>query len=74
MSEKRVVEDERYELLAELLLDGVPRAMVEELEALLLELDGVLIAEGWMKPPCQAQFVAERLERYAARFREMADG
>lgn len=68
-----MIDDFRPEL-GQLLHRGVPAPMVEELESLLLELDGALVAEGWSQPDGQARFVAQRLERYALKFRELADG
>jgi len=64
--------EEQRQLLDDLRQIGVPEPMVEQLEFLLQEIGGVLVAEGWSDPAGQARFVAERLECHAAAFRDQA--
>jgi len=56
----------------EQLPDSVPVKVCEGLESLAREVDGFLSAGGWEGWPGQAQFISDRLARYAAQFNTYA--
>jgi hypothetical protein len=61
------------QLLEQLLEKGVPEAMVEQLEDLILEVEGYLVAEGWGSNPAgQARFIFERLLQHSSRFYDLS--
>lgn len=56
---------------AHLVKYGVPEDVVDQIDFLIDELNGALVADGWASPAGQTMFLAQRLLAYAVRLAEI---